>query len=633
MEKAQGKQTIPIYIGLVVLTVLAFGEVHKCDFVYDDQGYVLENEYIKAGLKQDSIIWVFAHSHVGNWHPLTGITHMLDCQLFGLNPAGHHLTNLLFHTANVLLLFWVLKNMTDAVWPSAFTAVLFAVHPLHVESVAWVSERKDVLSGFFWILTMAAYTRYTRNRSISRYLLVTLTFCMALMSKPMAVTLPFVLILLDYWPLKRRVRALQKSKMTSDTAGQNEPRFKDVLAPKLIAEKVPLFFPAAVVSTITYLIQKKTGALFVLKTLSIGSRIANALVSYVRYIGKMAWPTKLAVLYPHPRTNLPALQVMLSLLVLVAVTAAVIFLAARYRYLLTGWLWYLGTLVPVIGLVQVGSQAMADRYMYLPSIGISIMIAWGMADLSTSWRNRKVILATSGAVIIIALIICTRLQVRHWKEKISLYAHTIAVTKNNYMMHNNYGTAMFDAGRYEEAATQYREAIRIAPEYFEAYINLGKTILAQKKFRQAADYFRYIITLKPDHFEANVLLARVLLMDLHDTKSAVKQYYLILEIEPDYIEAFNNLAWIFATSGDESLSNPSEAIKLAEKACALSKGQSARPLDTLAAAYAAAGNFSEAVKTAEKAIKLAEAADEKDLAWEIRERLELYKAGRPYREK
>jgi tetratricopeptide (TPR) repeat protein len=633
MEKTRGKQTILIYVGLVVLTVFAFEKVRKCDFVYDDRAYVLENEYVKAGLKRDSIIWVFTHSHVGNWHPLTGITHMLDCQLFGLNPAGHHLTSLLFHTANVLLLFWVLRSMTDAVWPSAFTAALFAVHPLHVESVAWVSERKDVLSGFFWILTMAAYTRYTRDCNIGRYLLVALTFCLSLMSKPMAVTLPFVLILLDYWPLKRPPKTSQKSEMASGKAGQNEPRFTDMLASKRIVEKIPLFFLAAAVSAITCLVQKKAGAFFGLKSLPVGSRIANALVSYVKYIGKMVWPTKLAVLYPHPLTNLPTLQIMLSLLVLTVATAAVIFLAARHCYLLTGWFWYLGTLVPVIGLVQVGSQAMADRYMYLPSIGINIIIAWGLADLSTSWRNRRVILAASGAVIIVALIICTRLQVRYWRDRISLYAHTVAVTKDNYLMHNSYGSALYDAGRYEEAVAQYKEAIRIEPGYFESHINLGKTILAQKKFQHAADYFRYLITLKPDHLEANEILSRILLVDMHDTQSAIKQYYRILEIKPDHIEAFNNLAWIFATTEDENLLNPDEAIKLAEKACILSKGKSAQPLDTLAAAYASSSRFREAVETAEKALKLAEDANEKSLAEEIQERLNLYKSDQPYRAK
>jgi tetratricopeptide (TPR) repeat protein len=315
---------------------------------------------------------------------------------------------------------------------------------------------------------------------------------------------------------------------------------------------------------------------------------------------------------------------------LVAISTFII--VSRRRYLTVGWLWYLGTLVPVIGLVQVGSQAMADRYTYLPSIGIFIMVAWGTAELGAKWRFQRMWLGISAGLVLAILLICTRMQVRHWKDRITLYAHAVAVTKNNHMMHNNYGNAMFGAGRYEEAAAQYREALRIEPEYFEAHINLGKTILAQKKFQQAADYFRYLITLEPDHLEANVFLSKILLMDLHDTKSAIKQCYRILEIKPDHIETFNNIAWVFATTEDESLSNPSEAIKLAEKACALNKGKSAQPLDTLAAAYASAGRFEEAVETAEKAINLAETQGKKDLAEEIRERLGLYKSGQPYRE-
>jgi len=615
-------QTVLIYIGLLLVTVVAFANVRNCGFVYDDRAYVQENEYVKAGLKSDSIKWAFTSSHVGNWHPLTGITHMLDCQLFGLNPAGHHVTNLLIHTANVLLLFWVLKNMTGAVWPSAFAAALFAIHPLRVESVAWISERKDVLSGLFWILTMAAYARYVKRANLASYLLVIVSFSMALMSKPMVVTLPFVLLLLDYWPLKR----------FEQFHGASGPVLKDFLKSKLVLEKLPLLVLAAAVSAATFMIQKGAGAFFSLKNLPIGWRIANALVAYAKYIGKMIWPRNLAVLYQHPLDSLPLWQVLVAVFVLAGISAIVIYSYRRRPYLSLGWLWYMGTLVPVIGIVQVGSQAIADRYTYLPSIGINIMVAWGFSQLSGSWRHKKAALATAAAVVIAVLLVCTRLQVRHWTDRIALYGHTVAVTKDNQMMHNNYGTALFDAGRFEEAAEQYRHAIRIEPKYFEARINLGKTYIGQKRFARAAEYFRHLIKLRPDHLEANVLLAKILLIDLGDVAAAVKQYRQILQLKPDRIETLNNLAWMLATTDDEKLSNPADALQLAQKAYELSQSDNPQLLDTLAAAYAAVGKFAEAVETAEQALSLAKSEKNEDLVAQLQNRLALYRNRQPYYE-
>lgn len=629
MEKAPRKQTILIYIALALLGIIAFEEVRKCGFVYDDRAYVQENEHVKAGLKCDSIIWAFTHSHVGNWHPVTSISHMLDCQLFGLNPLGHHLTNLLLHTINVLLLFWVMKKMTGATWPSAFVAAVFALHPLRVESVAWVSERKDLLSGLFWMLTIAAYIRYARGTGITNYLLVVLSFSLALMTKPMVVTLPFVLLLLDYWPLNRLRR---KPKDTTIMSPQGEPTVSCSVL-KLILEKLPLFIMAAVVSVVTFLIQKDSGALFSIKNLPFSARIANASIAYISYIGKMIWPRHLAVLYPHPLGSLPAWQVAISFLILAGISVLVIYTARRRPYLLTGWLWYLGTLVPVIGLVQVGSQAMADRYTYLPSIGINIIVAWGIGGISANWSNRKTALAVSAAIVLAVLLVCTRRQVRYWENKITLYGHTVSVTKNNHMMHNNYGSALFKAARFDEALEQYRQAVQSKPNYFEARVNLGKTLLAQKKFHQAVKYFINLLRLRPDHIETSELLIKTLLDDTGDIKAAVQEHYRMLQLRPDRVETLNNLAWRLATTEDANLANPTDALKFAQRACELTDSSNPQILDTLAAAYAAAGRFAEAVTTAEKALNLAQTQNDGELAGQIEDRLKLYKANQAYRQR
>jgi len=610
-----------LYCLLILITILAFEKVRICGFVYDDRVCILENEFVKAGLTVKSIIWAFTNPHLGNWQPLTSITHILDCQFFGLNPAGHHITNLVIHIINVLLVFGLLKAMTGALWRSFFVAALFAVHPLRVESVAWISERKDVMSGLFWFVTIAAYIRYTKKPSIASYLLVCAGFAAALMSKPMAVTLPFVLVLLDYWPLAR-IKGLPHT----------SPQIKTVTQPfsKLVMEKLPLLIPAAVVSVITFVIQYRCGAAYSLKNLPIAPRIANALISYTGYLGKTFWPANLAAMYPHPLKHTPLLQAIAALLLLVAISVFTIRFARGRGYLLTGWLWYLGTLVPVIGLVQVGSQSMADRYTYIPSIGIDIMLVWALAEVTGRLPNRKAIAAAAGSVLLAALVLCTRLQVGYWKDNLSLYGHTVVVTRNNHIMQNNYGAALFDAGRLDEAFKHYSLAFQIEPKYFEARINAGKVLVAQKKFDQATQYFKELLKLKPDHIDNNVLLAKILVVDLKDIRAGAEQYRRILEIMPDQLDALNNLAWLMAASDEPSLKNSPEAIELATKACELTEHKDPQSLDTLAAAYAAAGRFEQAAITAQKALELANSNNETKLVEQIKERLDLYKANKPY---
>ncbi|MEE9371337.1 MAG: hypothetical protein V3W45_07715, partial [Sedimentisphaerales bacterium] len=368
MKKRQ-KIILLVYLALALATAIAYEQVRHNDFVsYDDFAYVTENPDVSSGITRNSVIWAFTSVHVGNWHPLTGLSHMLDCQLFGLDAFWHHLTNLFFHIANTLLLFAVLKKITGAVWRSAFVAAAFALHPLHVESVAWLAERKDVLSGLFWMLTIAAYIRYAQCPTIRKYLLVVLVFALGLMAKPMLVTLPFVLLLLDYWPLGRFQWSPESISEVSTPSESIDTGYQKVTTFRLLSEKIPLFVLSAASSVVTFIVQKSQGAVMAMEIFPVRLRIANALVSYTGYIDKMLYPSRLAVLYPFSGDIL-TWQPIVSLLLLAIISAGVIYAARRSPYLAVGWLWYIGTLVPVLGLVQVGSQAMADRYTYLPSIG------------------------------------------------------------------------------------------------------------------------------------------------------------------------------------------------------------------------------------------------------------------------
>jgi len=654
------------YVVLALATFIAFEQVRHNEFVYDDSIYVTDSPQVKEGLTYQSVLWAFTTPHAAFWHPLTSLSHMLDCHLFGLNPSWHHLTNLLFHIANTLLLFGILKRMTGAIWQSGFVAAAFALHPLHVESVAWVAERKDVLSSFFWMLTMAAYVRYAERPTVRRYLLAFLALCLGLMAKPMLVTLPFVLLLLDYWPLGRFQWSRQNRENALPQSELLKVGYKSSSARHLVVEKIPLLVPVAVSSIIAFAAQQSAGALKQAESLTLNVRIANALVSYVSYIVKMFYPRHLAVLYPHMVDRLPLWQPIVSFLILAVVSAVVIYAGRRRRYLAVGWLWYLGTLVPVSGLIQVGSHAMADRYTYLPSIGIFIMVAWGAAELVGRLRYGRTLLRISAGLLFAVLIICTRIQIKHWQNDLTLYGHTLEVTKSNYIMHNNYGYSLFERGRFDEAAEHFAEALRIKPGYLVARNNMGRVFLAQEKFDKAVECFTEVLQLEPDNTNAINNLGTVMKKQ-GKTDEAVKKWKKVIEIDPaqpyahfnlgavyyergrldlaiihwtetvkskpDSIDALNNLAWVLAASEDTKFRNPVDAIKFAERACELTEYNRADFLDTLAVAYAAAGRFTHAIETAEKAVKLAQSTDKKVLAAEIQERLQLYKTGHSYLEK
>jgi len=605
-RKSENLQILLIYLGLVLATAIAFEPVRHNDFVsFDDSTYVTKNPRVNQGLSLESLCWAFTTTKASNWHPLTWLSHMLDCKSFGLNPLWHHLVNLLLHTANTLLLFWVLARLTGAVWASAFVAAAFALHPLHVESVAWVAERKDVLSALFWMLTMLAYIRYTERPSFLRFLPVLLAFALGLMAKPMLVTLPFVLLLLDYWPLRR---------------------FQESTAYRLICEKIPLFVLATASSIVTYLAQQTTGATEMVKNLGLTTRINNALVCYLGYITKMIYPTGLAVLYPHPGANLPVWKPIASILVLVVITAAVIYLAGRgRRYLAVGWLWYLGTLVPVIGLVQVGRQCMADRYTYLPSVGLFIIAAWGAAELSAKWHHRKVVLSTLALLVLAALLVCTRMQVRHWRNNFTLYERALSVTENNPVMHYSLANALRNAGMLEDSLAHYRDAFQIEPKYTRArtHGNLANALVLLGRFEEATEHYRQALHLDPNYLNARLNLGLALTKQ-DKFAEAVRHYRNVLALEPDNADAMNGIAWILCTHPDKKYRDPGRAIALARRAAELTEYNNAEILDTLATACAEAGQFDKAVEIAQSALKLALDNQNGELVTRLRQQLELY---------
>ena len=500
---------------------------------------------------------------------------MLDCRLFGLNPAGHHFTNLLFHIANTLLLFLVLARMTAALWPSAFVAALFALHPLHVESVAWVSERKDVLSTFFWLLTMWFYVRYTERPRFAAYLPVMLALALGLMAKQMLVTLPFVLLLLDYWPLGRFPQVPRKSRRRKGASPATS-------FSHCFVEKIPLLILSAVASLIVLLVQSRVALVKSASLIPIRYRLANALVTYAKYMSKMFWPARLGILYPHPGANLPLWQILLAACVLLCLSVAAVKARRSHRWLIVGWLWYLGTLVPVIGLVQVGHQAMADRYTYVPLIGLFVITAWTAAELLAKQKYRSVILAAGAATTLSALAVLTGLQLRHWQNSVTLFKHTVAVTANNDILHYNLGALFAQAGNIDEAIKHWTEALRIEPAQPTIHKNLAILLTQQGKTDLAIEHYRLALKYKPNDPAAQqglrMLLAERGLTDPAEVlynranvfaqqrrfDEAITCYIEAIKLKPDYAAAHNNLGNALFLQGkhERALSHYSQAIQI-----------------------------------------------------------------------
>jgi len=612
-----------ICISLAVLTWVVFGQLLQYDFInYDDPRYVYENTNITNGLTIGGIAWAFTHIHSMNWHPLTTISHMLDCQLYGLKPGAHHFTNVLLHSIVAILLLLVLQRMTGgpsgtgSIWRSAFVAAVFAIHPLRVESVAWIAERKDVLSGVFFMLTLLTYFRYVRVRSIGHYLTVLFMFALGLMCKPMLVTLPFVLLVLDYWPLGR-IRG-QKS----DVSGHEN-------LVMLVVEKIPLVGLSAISSVVTFLAQR--GAVGWTEQLPVLARINNAVVTYAAYMWQMLWPVKLAVFYPHPESRLPLWEIILCLLLLIGITAAAVVLRKSRPYFITGWLWYLGMLVPVIGLVQVGWQGRADRYTYLPQIGLYIAITWGIADVTAAWRWQREILTAGTAIVVGLLSWRASVQASYWRDSETLFTHALAVTSNNDVAENNLGIVFLQKGNLDEAISLLQAAVDLRPENSPAHENLAKALLQKGQVTDALVHYRRLLELQPDNIEVHNIVGTVLIQQ-GQAREAVEEWQKVLAIQPDNGNAMSNLAWVFATSPDDSLRDGAKAVQLAEQAMRISGGRIPIIFRTLAAAYAENGRFSEAIQTAQRGIELANSRGNSGLATELQSNIVLYQERQPLRD-
>ncbi len=560
-KKHDNRHLFLIYAALIVATIVAFEPVRKNGFVnFDDDIYITENYHVKGGITRDSITWAFTAPHHSMYHPLTTISYILDYRLFGSNPLWYHIESLLFHIVNTVLLFWVLKRMTGAVGCSAFVAAVFALHPLTVESVAWASERKNVLSAFFWLLTIAAYIRYADRPRIGRYLLVVLTLCLGLLAKPIVVTLPFVLLLLDYWPLGRLQWNSRAGQKPSAKARAKRPAAKATLW-RLILEKVPLVVLAAVLSVITYLVQQSGDVVVPTGTLPLGVRIGNAGVSYLRYIGKMVYPVRLAMYYPYH--SLPLWLVVGCFAVLIVVSAAVICMGRRRPYLPVGWFWFLGTLVPVIGLVQAGSQAMADRYTYLSSIGILIIIAWGAAEFLARWQLKNLLPSIACSIILLTLLVCTRRQVRYWRDSYVMFEHALAVTKDNRIVHKLFGDFLRKQGRFEYALEHFDKALRISPRFHAARESKALTLIDMGQFDQAIALFSEMLTVRQDWPEVHDHLA-VAYARKNDLDKAVQHFNTALQLKRDWPEVWNDLGTVYRLQGkyDQAIQCHQQALRL-----------------------------------------------------------------------
>jgi tetratricopeptide (TPR) repeat protein len=640
----RNKQIPLIYLFLTAAALIAFWQVSQCDFInYDDNIYVTKNIHIRDGITTQAIRWAFTTGYAANWHPVTWMSHMLDVQLFGLKPRWHHLTNLLFHIANTLLLFFVFHRMTKAPWQSAFVAALFALHPLHVESVAWVAERKDVLSTFFWMLAMGAYIHYVEHRtedgrqrsedgekctgilrfpfSVFRYLAVLIFFALGLMAKPMLVTLPFVLLLLDYWPLQRFEQKksaqeiptevsepLSANKRKGKSSRENtvqaivkeeqpaDDKNKWALICPLLREKIPLFALAALSSVVTFMVQQKGGAVKSIEAFPPGVRIANAFVSYIVYIGKMVWPAKLAVFYPHP--GLWSLwQVLGAVLLLGAVTFAVIRTAKRFPYLTVGWLWFAGTLVPVIGIVQAGNQALADRYTYIPLVGLFVMAAWGIPELLKKWRYRKEALFALPALILPCFFIVTWTQVGYWRNSIALFDYALRVTSHNDVIQRDRGIVYDKMGNYTKAIEDYDRAIEINPKYIEAYNNRGITYGKLGNYRRAIEDYDRAIEIYPKYASA-YLNRGAAYSELGNQRQAISDYDRGVEIDPENADAYDNRGAAYAKLGDhrKAISDYDRAIEINPKHAGAYNGRGA--------AYYKLGNRNQALSDYDRAIEI-----------------------------
>jgi tetratricopeptide (TPR) repeat protein len=543
----------PDLIILLVLAATTFGiyaQVMGHQFItLDDDSYIKDNLMVYRGITLEGVAWAFTTFDQGNWHPLTWIAHMIDSQLFGMNAGGHLLVNALIHVANTLLLFWFLLRTTRARWPSAFVAALFALHPLHVESVAWAAERKDTLSALFGLLSLIAYVRYAEAPSIGRYLWTATTLALGLLAKPMLVTWPFVMLLLDYWPLRRFDLKASKELPTK-------------LWP-LVREKLPLFVLVAASAVITSLAQSHAGAVRTFTEFPFAQRLSNALASYAKYVLLAFWPNDLAVFYPYPATGTPAWQTVCAVFMLIGITALCLFQRKSRPYLVVGWLWFIGTLVPVIGLVQVGGQTMADRYFYIPSIGLLIAIVFGLTDIAKTWRIVPALSAGITAGILMVLATLTNAQIQRWRDSFTLFEHTLAVTPSNITIENDLGSALSRHGLHDEAAAHFEKALKIKPDHYTSLLNMGVARFYQGRLPEAIEYYQAALRSQPDAPKAHDLLGMALAMQNH-TDTALDEMHRAVELAPKDAEIRKDLGITLARLNriPEAIDHFQEALRL-----------------------------------------------------------------------
>jgi Flp pilus assembly protein TadD len=595
---------------LALVTMAVYWPATRHDFVdYDDDVYVTSNFHVQAGLTLAGLKWAFINPVCSNWHPLTMLSHMCDCQMFGLKPWGHHLTNILLHAANTVLVFLLLRGLTGTLWRSWVVAALFGLHPVHVESVAWVAERKDVLSACFGLIALLFYSRYARKRSLPNpqpskldYTLSLFFLALGLMSKPMLVTWPFVMLLLDYWPLERWRMA--DGGAQNAQVGKRKPAAGDSSTLnsqlsttwRLVWEKIPFFALAAVASVIAYFVQKHGGAMQSIQNLSLGVRDGNALISYCRYLGKLFWPTKLAVFYPYPG-HWPLAELLLAGGLLIGLSTLFFLQRRRCPFLLMGWLWFVGTLVPVIGLVQVGEQAMADRYLYIPSLGVLIVVIWGLYELTRHWRYQATALSVAGSAAIVLCTVLTWRQLGYWQDSEALFGHALEVTENNHIARFNLGVVRAGQGRLDEAISEFQEAIRLNPYDAKDHNNLGVALDKQGRSDEAIGQYQEAIRLKPDYADAHNNLGAVLDKQGRSDE-AISQYQEAIRLKPDYPDAYNNLGVVLDKQGrsDEAISQFQEAIRL--------KPDYADAHNNLGNALIRKGQINEAISQLQETIRL-----------------------------
>jgi protein O-mannosyl-transferase len=644
MLESAKRYSIFIYSALILTTLLVYWQAGSFGFVdYDDNIYVYDNPHVMGGLTADNIVWAFTTGHGSFWHPVTWLSLMLDRQLFGPQPAGGmHIVNILLHIACTLLLFALLRKMTGRMWPAAFVAAAFALHPMHVESVAWITERKDVLSTFFLLLTLAAYARHAKGPSVRWYIASLALFAVGLMAKPMLITLPFLMLLFDYWPLGR-------------LTGKHPIR-------QCLIEKIPFLALAAIFAAITVMTQKAGGGLVPVSVIPFWDRVKNAFISYAAYIGKMFWPQGMAVHYPA-QTGIAFWQFLLCFLLIVGVSVLAICLCRKRKHLMVGWFWFVGTLVPVIGLIQFAGSSYADRFTYVPYIGLFIILAWGVPDLLAAWPQRPWALGIIPVFALAALAVVARNQVSYWGDSINLFTHTINVTKDNDVAYDGRGVSYAGLGRWDEALRDLSEAITIRPDFAEAYSNRSAVYLYLGRWQEALQDCDKAIALKPDNpkMYRNRSIANSRLgnepeaiadlghaaeldpdnADIHYNLAnklaaqgrydeAAGEYRAALRLRGDWADCMCSLALLIATHPELSTRDVNEAVRLASRACELAGYRNPTFMGAMAAAYAAAGRFTEAVATARKGVSLAEAANQPQVKAILQYHLSFYEQGKPY---